>query len=64
MQIIVQPKRIKNWIKNTMTNDRFKNIQLLNIKRDLSYAKKLQTCKFCNSFSHNQKTIKIVVIQS
>ncbi|XP_050419915.1 uncharacterized protein LOC126832918 [Adelges cooleyi] len=48
-------RRIKNWIRNTMTNDRFTNLSILHIERDLSHV--IESENVLNIFAEKDRRI-------
>jgi len=50
-------KRINTWIRSTMTNDRFSNLSILQIERDLT--SEIKTEDILNIFSTNKRRIDL-----
>jgi len=50
-------KRINTWIRSTMTNDRFSNLSILQIERDLT--SEIKTEDILNIFSTNKHRIDL-----
>jgi hypothetical protein len=48
-------RRIKHWLKSSMTQDRFTNLSILNIERDVT--KKLVENEIVNKFAEKNKKI-------
>lgn len=50
-------RRINTWIRSTMSNDRFSNLSILHIERDLS--SKINTEDILNIFNTNKRRIDL-----
>lgn len=51
-------RRIKTWLRSTMTNDRFTNLSILNIEKDLSYV--IESEKVLNIFANKERRLTLI----
>lgn len=52
-------RRIKTWLRNSMRNDRFSNLSLLHIERDL--ANNIKSEEVLNIFAQKSRRLNLVI---